>query len=790
MVSTRGTAKRSRPKRKRTAIVVVHGVADQPLRATGAALTCKLVHAGVLAEPRESTFYLRPELPEAAAKELERELEIYGRKDAIEQGSAFSVPVWRDRTHGVDLYELHWADLSRPARSLLGLVAAFLGVLFSLPTRGLDALALASEKHPSLAPALRRVKRLLELARFFGNALMPSFGFAALGTFFSLVPLALAREHETAIEVAGFVGLGLLGALVAVVLLQRRAPPEGASQRWTGPLVGFAALGGVVACGALFRNHMPLVVVAILGLFWAGLGVLLFRKPLAENRLAVACSWAVFVLTTGGWLAAYLLAPSASVTDSLVHASMWVLIVTMLAVGVCYALALACLVIAGLSSVRLMWPYRRGRRDPDEAARVRCHHVVRTATLTHVAPLLVVLFGALPVFGGLVEVLDAQHLLPETAFTLPDALEPVLVYRAEPAPDGAALTTVPVVLRAMVRSAGTRMLPSVVGPLLFALVFSLLLALPVLVQTIRYDAIRTKEEGKPRRAAQWLDRAMGQLVATLFACALLSAFAMLIGFGLEGAMYYAHAAGASGDALYFPGKGLVEFSAAMIAAMGIALAGSATVLALPNRARDLLAPLWPALDIVGDVDTYLQVKRRAPILARAYAVLAHVRSRDTDPYDQVIVVSHSQGTTIMAEAFRCALRTERDRPPLHFVTMGTPLVHLYYRFFATTFDWVERATRDPAGELGVQSWTNLYAFGDYVGTSVWNTRLSAIVRDLEGTSEDRSGVDEREFDGVGHNQYWEVIPRPDALVDVLEHLLAKRPARRSRRVRKAAPSAA
>ena len=171
-----------------------------------------------------------------------------------------------------------------------------------------------------------------------------------------------------------------------------------------------------------------------------------------------------------------------------------------------------------------------------------------------------------------------------------------------------------------------------------------------------------------------------------------------------------------------------------------------------------------ALDVVLDVDNYLRelpkdAPPRARIAERFASLLryvAHDRGKNNRPYDSIIIVAHSLGALITCDLLRFFVsesksgRGDEDLEPLgygvskpkpqpdipiHLFTMGNPLRQLLNRFFPYQYRWVrespdnarprtvvaesERFSRPPADALGVKSWTNAYRSGDYVGRGLW-----------------------------------------------------------------------
>jgi len=173
----------------------------------------------------------------------------------------------------------------------------------------------------------------------------------------------------------------------------------------------------------------------------------------------------------------------------------------------------------------------------------------------------------------------------------------------------------------------------------------------------------------------------------------------------------------------------------------------------------------PVLSAVLDVDNYLRTEPadstpRAKIFERYVSTLRYIarfRSPDGQPYDAIVIVSHSLGTLISAdllrflhvvgdpelEAMGLGGSGKQVTMPIRLLTMGSPIRQLLNRFFPYLYDWVrgipdnglaplpspiaelqpaipEDALPDPA-ELGVSQWVNMYRSGDYVGRSLWLT---------------------------------------------------------------------
>ena len=143
--------------------------------------------------------------------------------------------------------------------------------------------------------------------------------------------------------------------------------------------------------------------------------------------------------------------------------------------------------------------------------------------------------------------------------------------------------------------------------------------------------------------------------------------------------------------------------------------------------------LRAGLDIALDVINWLRLhprdaNPRGRICARCDASLLHAIERWRDPadetqgYDAVVILAHSQGTVITASLL-LYLRANGRSPllPIYFFTMGCPLRQLYSLRFPHLYGWARHAGAAWAGgeplpsEINVDLWVNAYRSGDYVG---------------------------------------------------------------------------
>ena len=238
---------------------------------------------------------------------------------------------------------------------------------------------------------------------------------------------------------------------------------------------------------------------------------------------------------------------------------------------------------------------------------------------------------------------------------------------------------------------------------------------PLLIRQRRKEALALDPES-------WLDVWCGRLILNPVLNLLLMVLILWIAFG--GALQAVRTAFEVLDIDYRPWNsdtligGLIRFHETVRSynPMAIALVGLAGVAAY--RAADFVSA---ALGVARDISVYSArtlafspdtpqghsvYATRQRIKARFHTVLAHL-SRQY-PHDRLIVIAHSQGTVIAAQAL---LEGAAPEKPTSLVTMGSPLTHIYGQYFARGFDMADLPDR-------LVRWINIYRCDDFVGTTV------------------------------------------------------------------------
>jgi hypothetical protein len=216
-----------------------------------------------------------------------------------------------------------------------------------------------------------------------------------------------------------------------------------------------------------------------------------------------------------------------------------------------------------------------------------------------------------------------------------------------------------------------------------------------------------------------------------------------------------------------------------------AILGTGFVVALSQMGA-IVSVLRPVLALLADIEIYLRVAPvdrtpRARLLDRITSLITHLEQAG---YKRIIVVAHSQGTVVAADALRLRARNAAQRaddggpvapgPRISLVTMGSPLQNLYAMAFPYLYSWVQDTDTDVddgtvnARRAGVAQWINLYRSGDYIGRHLWSTGTDEErYADQSATVAARSASGES-FDTCigygGHTGYWSNRAVLDAVV--------------------------
>lgn len=752
------------PASGRVAVIAVHGVADQRLGETGAAVASQLAAAGgaqvqvaMLPLPvpalDPAVSYQRWSPPGLGGRIL-KSLRQSWRSDFLDGAIGGTPTAGRQRNSAIaeapaadtgvrftdyllakaqrarqpgpaepalvpvhavdgpglqaDVFEMYWADLSRLPGSLTRIVAELFTLLFHLSRLGVEALSLAERLHGGTA--LRTVAALQRCADWFYLRLLAPLALQLLLCALLLAPAQAVHEHRAGAQALAS-ALVAVGAAVWVVY------------RWHGPwrlalpsglLAG--ALGWVVFGGD--QGFLALM------LAWSlGLALLLLRfLAYAEQRFRALygigllmsagtfCALLWFGRRAGlgnvdGWLDGGLGALEAVL---LAHALLWPVMALLVALSV----PLSEWALASL----------RGHADALRQTLV----TARLGLFTSVGAFLVCTMVALPL----------------ASWALQGALES---HEYEPwwFDHGSCFIASRFVELRVQRHAASF---SMVGLFLLSLLgFVALVFLPSLLRELRLAEPGDSALGRwltaGYRAIERLVRFWGVLVA--LGAALVAA--LMLGAQLTSPDTVFGNAVAGGVAQ------VAQWSRDWLNAVVFAVAGGAAGLMAAGKVaikeiQALRAPLDAALDVDNHFREFpREAINRVRIVERYVALLDHLRRQG---YARLVIVAHSQGTVITAELLRYLqqrgrlqpgaavpgqvdpeqLRAWLDQTGPYLLTVGSPLRQLYGLRFPVLYEWMDRAVQRGDGatwrgplphELGLARWSNLWGSGDYVGRWLW-----------------------------------------------------------------------
>lgn len=623
-----------------------------------------------------------------------------------------------------DVYEMHWADLSRLPGSVARIVTELFTLMFHLSRLGIDALSLAD----ALAPGgeLQTLRRVQRAADWWFTRVLALLGLQLVVCALVLLPALLVATHQRGLRVslAGLAGVALMGLLV-----------YWRQWRWPGALVVGVLLGLAVWALLAPPLTMPLVMVVWL-LALTGLMALFLDYAEQRFRAVWGLGWLFYAATLAmtlqyGWGQDWTQAQTwvqgslgALEGVLLAHALGWGLFALLLAATVaCSEWALRSPGLDGTGLPQTLVTARLGLFTSAGAFLV-CQMVAFDLTAWGLKGLL----GDMPYYAlwfPSSQMVQAGEFLSERASA----------------------------------HAGSFALVSVA--LLGLLAFVALAFLPSVLRELRLW------QPEATRLGRWLSvgyQGVEQIVRVWGWPVGLGA--VLVAVALILSQWLRISAGASVEAVAELQQNLAWLfhldewvqgvsSNWMGKLVLLAAGGTAGLLALGKVAIRQLQALRGPLDAVLDVDNHFRefprkAISRVLIIERYVSLLDHLRQQG---YTRLVLVAHSQGTVITAELLRYLQQRARLHKPgqggqatpsgqvdmeqlrlwldsieLHLMTVGSPLRQLYALRFPSLYPWPVADLADPQkpgwrgprlGELGVCRWTNLWGTGDYVGRWLW-----------------------------------------------------------------------
>ncbi len=611
-----------------------------------------------------------------------------------------------------DVFEMHWADLSRLSGSATRILTELFTLLFHLSKLGSDTLSLADV---ALGPSgvMRWLARMHRGANWVFSRVLALLFLQLLMCAFFLIPAALIVGRERSVSLGAAV---LAGAALAVgcVYLLRRPWVWGF---WVG-LLG----GGALAWAALQQPAAGAWVVMLLGgalLLWAYKRFLGYCEE--RFRAVYGVGLLLMALTLGAiaWGAVgHDVAGAGERIVAGVLRAVEVLLLAQLSGWVLMALLVTAAVSLG------EWACSGAHNS---AAR---RQSIVTARLG--------LFVSVGIF--LAFVMTVWALVAHPMEALVEGLHYAPWWFADVTVDGRLQSGRFLALRF---SASTDTFAVIAVMLLALLGFVALVFLPGVLLELRL----VKGPAAPR-LGHWLTagyRALDRLVrwwSWLITVVLIGVAVLLVGSQLARL------------GISLPWLGVVAlpvgtWSGNLLGTLVVLVAGGAVgLVAIGGVAFKQLQALRAPLDAALDVDNHFRefprkAIPRVMIIERYVAVLEHVLKQG---HDRIVIVAHSQGTVITADLLRYLQRREQLLPPhlaqssddrllrlgrelasrnVRLLTCGSPLRQLYALRFPCQYGWVlgKGASHgpDPRADLGVAHWVNVWAAGDYVGRWLWTT---------------------------------------------------------------------
>ncbi len=209
--------------------------------------------------------------------------------------------------------------------------------------------------------------------------------------------------------------------------------------------------------------------------------------------------------------------------------------------------------------------------------------------------------------------------------------------------------------------------------------------------------------------------------------------------------------------------------------VGVRLLGINPLGGSGGGARGALERLRTGLDVAFDITNYLRPARdgreapRDRMIRRYRAVLGHALA---DHPDGLVVLCHSQGTILtIACLFGDANREPAVAPidggaiaggfppRVSLMTFGSPLRQVYDERFPRQFDWLQDPNLAPARLAPLtRHWWNIYRSGDYIGRALWAPQEEPATYDADRQSMARSvgpiSIADQCIGSGGHSGYW------------------------------------
>jgi hypothetical protein len=670
------------------------------------------------------------------------------------------------KTVQVDLYELYWADLSRPsAFSFLNSLLAFLSLLFSACSLGRKSLdeAIRRVKGASVGDSMAAFNAGMDLRLFqlislcqrsieqSLTAVLPTLNLWVAGAAWTYYLLTLKKDAHDAV-VPTIAGLSAMGWY-----LRRYASVKMLKVPWQQTTAVSLAIG-LLTCFLVFQigTNVPFgcwISAILCGIIPAFLAVhLYFMRPEMGRFQQTATAVSVLALFALGY-ELLLKIPNAQFWESPYPATAWKSTVILWNDSICTGLSLTWAAIAGLNFLFLagssiLSAIAKNKPDWDWSRRA-----IRTALISNTAPALVLLVLTLGCWQIVAWLLGLRH-VPNG---VPDHyLFPVHL-------SSGVLGSVHEVHRAASLWYQAIRHPWIQFAYLWFIVIAVLLIIAI-APNVRLEIIGVVKKSSAKLST-WVSQETDAFFEALDFAA--SAIAKVMGITAPLMLFAVacfHPSVMANNAIpawarwIFAGAALIYFLCAiglclrrsgepldrkriLLTLLSIAVTAASigvvalkfnlnVVWALPLSALILLTGIVfvfkVILDAALDVVSWLRLtprrnNPRGQIVARLSALMRKIESEN---YDGMVILAHSQGAVIVVEYLRyLELIGQQPKNLINLFTVGCPLRQLYSPRFPDVYSWVgttaEQAKQRLTPPISVSKWINGFTTGDYIGRNFW-----------------------------------------------------------------------
>lgn len=739
-----------------------------------------------------SLTYMDEQLSHCVIPESEAMYETV-RLDSVRTGS---------RAH-VHVFEMYWADLSRPVGSFIRWIIEFYQLLFHLCLLGRKSLDFARAEYERDA-RLEKPFRAMVWPFFGWSQLIAEQSFALfvpllnlylLGIASAIVPLLLPVEYlpKAVIGVIA-VAVALLAGFLIYLWRQLIAPGGRPWPIFIAPLLAISGVVGWLCFHCWIRPGNALGwtmavwwVVPVVAISW------LMASYQKSRRGAFPLSLIVGAVITV--LYGHELWSSHSSTPDIMKALLRTAELTVNLLTLCWILIMFMAFLATLAGFLV----KKGVPDQEtpeatRLARDKARRAAWTANLTLVLPALTVLIVNLTLWQALITTFVPDKLPVATKETGWNVVKKSEVWQAEGRPVfsdwGQKLVTIKdadhlyawEVVRALMARSYTPFYFLTCGLFCLAALLTVWSILPAVMGELRPGGERSLSPEQRQKKSSWLGeslssgftamRAAGEIVRWTFLVLPVQIAILLVLLKKFPSL---------------PARLLPLNEGFLYVGAGIVLG----IVASRGPFKALALGLRSGLDVALDVINWLRLhplegNPRARICARFHSLLRYIEEwkdpADEHGYKAIVILAHSQGTVITADFLRyLSARGMSPTLPIYLFTMGCPLRQLYSLRFPHLYGWSRHADDTWAGSeplpasIGVELWVNAYRSGDYVGRHLWHPDTGD---NIWSTSLTHVARDKREFCiGAGaHTHYWdESAPEIAVELDRLVGLAAYQP---------------